>query len=141
MHKYKDKVFMTENMRAERNLIHEMLSTPKKCFLETQITHINPRDPDFITFGDTCLEAGGGIPNDMFWWYTEWSDEIKCLTLKNIIITRKCKITNQLVSINLLEFVAEIINYAAITTFLQFDMTSIEQEYPIQLDWTDNRTT
>ena len=53
------------------------------------------------------------------------------------MVTRKCKNTSKLISINLLEFVVEIINYAA-TTYL-FKTYEKEYEYATLLNWTDNR--
>ena len=36
-----------------------ILSDPKTYSLETCIAHIIKRDPDFISLGDACPEAGG----------------------------------------------------------------------------------
>ena len=76
------------------------------------------RDLDFISYGDASLDAGGGFVENLFWWHTEWSQDVQTLTLKNLIITRKCKLTEESILINLLEFVIEIINYTAVSTFL-----------------------
>ena len=102
-------------MRTELNIMKQILSTPKMYNLETPIAHIIKRDPDFTSYGDACLEAGGGYSENLFWWHIEWPDQIKSLTIKNLTVTRRCLQTNNLVSINLLEFVVDIINYAAIT--------------------------
>ena len=67
-------------MRAELKLIHRVLSNPKKILLETPIAHIIHREPDFISYGDASLEAGGGFIHNVFWWHTEWSEEIKALS-------------------------------------------------------------
>ena len=45
-----------------------------------------------------------------------------------------------MVSINLLEFVDEIINYAAIIVFFRENPNSCSNEYPLLLNWTDNMT-
>ena len=37
----------------------EVLSNPKKYKFETPIDHIILREPDFVTVGDSCLEAAG----------------------------------------------------------------------------------
>ena len=125
-------------MRSELDIMANILAHSKQYKLETPIAHIINKDPDFILYGDACLEAGGGYSDNLFWWHVEWPDEIKALTLKNLMITRKCLETNDLVSINLLEFVVEIINYAAITTFFKNEQSSVAHEFPILLNWTNN---
>jgi hypothetical protein len=139
-YKCKHQAFINKPMRSELKLIHKVLANPNKFSLETPIAHIIKREPDFVTLGDACLEAGGGFAKDIFWWHTEWPTSIKALTLKNLTITRKCKMTQNMVSINLLEFVVEIINYAAITTLLVENPSLIKHDYPILLNWTDNTT-
>ena len=51
----------------------------------------------------------------------------------------RCKITNELISINLLEVLVEIINYAAVTVLFQKDPTLYRYDFPIILNWTDNK--
>ena len=60
------------------------------------------------------------------------------MTLKNVTVTRKCSNTNKLISINILEFVVEIINYAAVTLLFRNDPALCQHNYPILLNWTDN---
>ena len=48
--------------------------------------------------------------------------------------------SQNLVLVNLLEFVVEIINYAAITTLLNESLSLIKHDYPTLLNWTDNTT-
>ena len=59
------------------------------------------REPDLTTFGDACLEAGGGFYEGLFWWHIEWPDAMKALTLKNLTVSRRYTLTNKLISINL----------------------------------------
>ena len=113
------KAFIDKSMRDELGIMKDILSNTSVYNLESPIAHIIKREPDFISYGDASLEAGGGYCENLFWWHVEWPSEIKRLTLKNITVTRRCNETNELVSINLLEFVVEIINYAAVTTFFQ----------------------
>ena len=59
---------------------------------------------------------------------------------RNISISRRYKDTNQLVSINLLEFAVEIINYAAASVLFEQNLSTYEHEYPFLQNWTDNKT-
>ena len=65
---------------------------------------------------------------------------IKSLTLKNITVTRLYKISNEMVSINILKFVVEIINYATISTMFTNKKSICKHEYHFLLNWTDNKT-
>ena len=132
------KAFIDSSMRNELNLMKCILANPKRFSLETPIAHIINRQPDFISYGDASLEAGGGFSNGLFWWHIEWPEEIKSLTLKKITVTRRCSETNKLVSINLLEFVVEIINYVAITQLYKENPTLCNHSFPLLLNWTDN---
>ena len=139
-YKCQHKAYIDKSMRSEINIMKEILSNPKMYSLETPISHVIHRDPDFVTYGDACLEAGGGYSENQFWWHIEWPEKIKALTLKNITITRRCSITNDLVSINLLEFVVEIINYAAISLSFKDNQSESKHKFPMLLNWTDNTT-
>ena len=68
------------------------------------------RTPSAIAHGDSSLFAAGGYSVKMqFWWYIEWPDKIKNHTLKFV----KNNKDNTLISINVLEYAAGIINYIA----------------------------
>jgi len=140
MYKCREKTFISNTMRTELKIIHKVLSCPEKYSHETPIAHIILREPDYISYGDASLEAGGGFAENLFWWHVEWPKELKSLTLKNVTITRRCKKSSELISINLLEFVVEIINYAALSELLRSNMTSCEQPFPMLINWTDNTT-
>ena len=137
-YKCQHKTYIDKAMRTELNIMKQILSTPKMYNLQTPIAHIIKRDPDFTSYGDACLEAGGGYSENLFWWHIEWPNQIKSLTIKNLTVTRKCSETNNLVSINLLEFVVEIINYAAITLLFQNQPSLCTHSFPLLLNWTNN---
>ena len=103
-------------MRSEIKIIKETLADPAKYNLSTLIAHVVSREPDFVTYGDSCLEAAGSFSQDLkLWWHVEWIQSIKSLTLKNLRVEQRCRLSQKLVSINLLEFLTEIISYAAVT--------------------------
>ena len=45
-----------------------------------------------------------------------------------------------MVTINVLEFLTEIINYAALTVYVKSHPLVVGHEYPVLLNWTDNTT-
>ena len=122
-------------------MIQQFVSNPKKYSLNTTIAHVVNRYLDITSYGDASLEAGGCFSNDLFWLHTEWILAIKSLPLKNITVTRRCKVANKLDSINLLEFAVEIIKYAALSILLTHKERNLAHEFPILLNWTDNKTT
>lgn len=135
-YKCQDKVFISKSMKYELNIMIKSCLIKEK--LETSIAHVIKRDPDFITYGNACLEAGGCFSENLFSWHVEWSDKIKALTLKNLKVTRKCKKSKELVSINLLEFAVDIINYAAILVLFTENPSLCPYGFPLLLNWTDN---
>ena len=77
----------------------------------TPIVHIILRCHNFDSLGDACLYGGGGFSLSMlFWWHITWPDEIKHRTILYKIQKKK------LISINVIEFLAIIINYCAALT-------------------------
>ena len=125
VYRCKDIVHISKAMETELGYIKEVLSNPKKYDIKTPIAHMINRVPEYISYGDASLKAAGGFSQGKVWWHIERPKEIKVLTLKNLVVTRKCKNTSKLISINLLEFVVVIINYAA-TTYL---FMTYEKEY------------
>ena len=116
----------------------KVLSNPEQYNLGTPIVHLDQREQNSVTYGDACLEAGGRFSNGKFWWHVEWPESIKKLTLKRLTFTRKCNITHKLVSINLLEFAVQIINYAAITVMFKEHPELCPHGFPLLLNWIDN---
>ena len=100
------------------------------------IAHLIDRHPDYTTFGDACLEACGGFSrHPQFWWHFDFPQEINNLTLKNYTVLTWEKLTDKLVSINILEIDTEIINYSTILVALSVAPTIF------CTNLTDNNTT
>ena len=100
------------------------------------IGHFVPRDPSGIGWSDSCLDAAGGFSINMgFWWYIEWDDSVKKQTLRFI----KNNKNNNLISINVLEYAALIINYVA-STHYHLHNKDDSGPFPTVLLYADNTT-
>ena len=60
--------------------------------------------------------------------------------MKILKTKRRCKLSNKLISINLLEFVVEIISYAAVTVLFKDNPKLCSKSYPLLLNLTDDKT-
>ena len=67
IYKCHHKAYIDKSMRSELNIMKNILSNPKMYSLGTPISHLICRDPDFVTYGDACLKAGGGYSENLFW--------------------------------------------------------------------------
>ena len=95
-------------MKTELNIIREILLNPSQYNLTTPIAHLATRGPYFNAYSDACLEVTGAqIPTLKVWWCVEWPTTIKSLTLEKLRVLRRCLLTSKLISINLLNFVAD----------------------------------
>ena len=100
-------------MKRELQMLRDIFSNPTDYPWTVPIAHLIPRDPTFSAWGDSSLYAAGGFSLDLqFWWYLDWPPVIELRTLKYYSVSRKDPVTNELISINLLEFAVIIINYA-----------------------------
>jgi len=109
IHSCPKKHWINRTLREELHLIIKALQS-KRLNLRTPLGHLVRRDPSAEAFSDSCLHAAGGWSTDMdFWWYIEWPKEIHRHTL---IYVRSNK-DGKLISINVLEYAAELISYAA----------------------------
>ena len=135
------KVFITVKMREELDFLIQVLEDDSKFPLSSPIAHLAQRIPDCQTFGDACLDAAGGFSEDLkFWWHLQFPLCIRKLTLRHFQILVKEKRGHELITINVLEFVTEIINFAAALTFHGLNPEWAGHPYPTLLNWTDNRT-
>ena len=109
IHSCPRKHFINITLQQELHLITTALQS-RHLKLGTPIGHLVHRDPSASAWSGSCLFAAGGYSTDMkFWWYIAWPDKIKSHTL---VYVRNNK-DRRLVSINVLEYAALLINYAA----------------------------
>ena len=131
-------VNITRAMRNDFDIIHEITTEENFHLWRTPIAHLIERVPDFTSFGDSCLEGAGGFSTELnFWWYMSWPEEVKKISKQALII--KCD-KEQNISINLREFAAIIINYAAATEALKENPRLCDHSHPTLLNWADNRS-
>jgi len=60
----KTKIFITTSLRNELQYLHKIF-TSHKYKLSSPITYIIPRDPDYIAYGDACLDGAGGFSKSL----------------------------------------------------------------------------
>ena len=102
-----------------------------------KIGHTIPWEPTYQAWGDSSLNAGGGFSTELlFWWYVEWPEHVKAKTLK--VRVKSKQNTDELISINALEFVVIILNYAACKLALLEEPGKHETPAPILLNHADN---
>ena len=52
-------------MRSKFKIIKTILYQSSKYSLEILISQLVPWDPNYITYGDVCLEVAGGFSKDL----------------------------------------------------------------------------
>ena len=126
--------FINKTLREELHLIIEALSSGR-LKRRTPIGHLVRRDPSGRARSNSCLYAAGGFSTDMgFWWYIEWPASVRKHTL---VYVRNNK-DGKLISINVLEYAAILINYAA-SYHYHHTHPDPEDPYPTVLLEADNR--
>ena len=134
----KIRCFISKSLRQELQLLAYILKN-KDFKWETPIAHLIPRTPDFSAWGDSSLDAAGGFSVDLqFFWHLSWPEEIRSKTLKYFSIRSKEK--EKLISINLLEYVVVIVNYAIATEIIRQKNYCKIFKYQTLLNWSDNKT-
>ena len=131
VHRSRRKHYLNQTAKEELRLIRLALSS---CSLRTPIAHLVSRDPSGKAYGDSSLDAAGGWSTDCrFWWYLEWSQEIRDRTLR----FHKNNADGKLININVLEYASIIINYAAMTLYYRQNCNSSDP-FPLALLFADN---
>ena len=136
VHSHKKSYNFNSTLKEELKLITAALSSdwvPTK----RPIAHLIPRDPNGTSDSDSSLDSAGGFSFDMFyWWYLEWPPAVKQFTLKYI----KSSKDGALISINVLEYAALIINFVAATHFFTKVAPSCANPSPTVMLFADNTT-
>ena len=133
IHSCPRKHWINRTLREELHIILAALKS-RRLGLRTPIAHLVRRDPSAIAWSDSCLYAGGGFSITMgFWWYIEWPEEIRKHTL---IYVRNNK-DGTLISINVLEYAAILVNYAAAYHFYHINPDPSDP-FPMVLFYADN---
>ena len=122
------------SMQEEINFFRDKLQPNSGVLWETPIAFLIKRTPFAVACGDACLDGAGGYSLSLrFWWHLEFEEKVIKRTLKYLPNNDN----NDLISINVLEFVTVIINYCAVLTILKLEKVT-DDPHPILLNMTDN---
>ena len=131
--------FITTSLRNELLYLHKIFSS-KKYKISSPIAHVIPRDPDFIAYGDACLDGAGGFSTSLkFWWFFQWPPIVQKQNIKNFKQTYKSP-NGQILSINLFEYVAIIISYAAAILSYRIKRANSTHPFPVIKIYSDNKS-
>jgi len=135
----KTKFHINKSLRIELKLLHVLFRNYHETPFWSPISHLIRRDPDFLAFGDACLDGAGGYSSSLsFWWFVGWPKSVTDNTLRFYRKTYK-SLSGKFVSINLLEYVTIIISYAASILTIQ-QSSSLPQPNPVIHIYSDNTT-
>ena len=122
---------IVKSMRNELNFLIQLLED-RNINWHSPIAHNVERDPTFNSHADACLEEMGGFSIKLaFMWHVSFPEDICKRTIKYV------KSGSHQIGINVLEFAAIIINYAAALTAIA-TMCPGDDPYPILLNHADN---
>ncbi|KAL7525487.1 hypothetical protein ACHAXR_003426, partial [Thalassiosira sp. AJA248-18] len=129
VHHCKEEYPINNTMVVEIEFFREALREDSGITWESQLGFMIPRTP----LGN-CLEGGGGYSIKLrFWWHLEFPLEVILRTL----LHKKDNKDGLLISINVLEFVTVIVNYAAAYTVITTEDIT-DDPAPVVLNITDN---
>ena len=132
------KCFITKSLRAELDLLIHIITDPTIRW-SSPIAHLIPRTPDYQVWGDSSLDAAGGYSTDMgFYWHHSWPDSIRTKSVR--FFKRKAKFDGEIVSINLLEYMVIIINYAICSHLFVTQQLGLQYPHQTVLIWSDNKS-
>jgi hypothetical protein len=130
-HRSRKEFPIVKTMKAELTLFANLLDDDSISW-ESPIAHMVTREAYANSFGDACLYQSGGFSIKLrFIWHLEFPIEIQQRTILHI------KSGPDQIGINVLEFVAIIINYAAALTVILQEPPR-DDPYPILLNFADS---
>jgi hypothetical protein len=134
VHSAKTEYNINTTMRLEIEFFRDKLHPGSGVKWETPLALMVPRTHFASTTGDSSLSGAGGFSIGLgFWWHISFPQDVVLRTL----IHKKNNKDDDLISINVLEFVTVIINYCA--AYHVITTTAItEDPYPVILNITDN---
>ena len=134
IHHCKQQYNIISSMREEIEFFKRALRPDSGVTWECPIAFLIKRMPFATTYGDACLDAGGGYSLKLkFWWHIQFPNEVVRRTLKHV----PNGMSDNFISINVLEFVIVIINYcAALVVVLTENAT--DDPHPVLLNIVDN---
>jgi len=125
--------WINTTLREELHLIAKAL-TSGSVTLKTPIAHLVRRDPSAEAWSDSSLRAAGGYSTDLkFWWHIEWPAQVAKYTLVYVQSNKD----GTLVSINVLEYAALLVNYAAACCYY-LQHTPRDDPFPVVRFYVDN---
>ena len=131
-HKARFHYVINPTMREEIDFIRQALDPDSGIKFETPFGLIIPRMPLGDSPGDSSLTSGGAFCIPLrYWWYIYFPEEIRQRTIKYLK-----KGDENLISINVLEFVVIIINYCVAVTVVKSGVT--KDPHPVICFITDN---
>jgi hypothetical protein len=118
-------------LKAEIEYIHRIIANGS-ISLHTPIAAIVPCNYEYGMWADSCKQSGGGWSTDLaFWWYLEYPAKV----VEWVPLTNNKG--GKYISINVLEMVCKIINYAAAIHACWCDKNNLGH-FPTILNWCDN---
>lgn len=130
VHRCKQTFTICATLREELAFITALLDD-WEIPLCTPIGHIVPREPRWTIAGDACTSGGGGWSTDLrVWWHWDFTEEI----IRRAALGKR---NSRRISINVLETVVIIINYAAAMYACHIDGLPLD-DFPVLLNLCDN---
>ena len=122
------------SMREELEFFRKTLEPTSGVIWEAPLAYLIKKTPFATAYGDACLDAAGGFCVELkFWWHLKFPDSVVRCTLKYL----KDNSNQNLISINVLEFLTVIIDYCAAYTVITTQNVT-DDPHPVLLSMADN---
>ena len=117
-------------MKNELHFLGYILDRPKEFNLVTSIDQLVSRTPDFKTNPDVCPDAVGGMQIIQVLMAVTFSFLLQRLNFPPLQVLTKQNKNDHLITINVLEFLTEILHYTALIIYvLALQMAVVHQYY------------